>query len=232
LEPVQASGGVMIAPDGYLQAVRALCDEFGILMIADEVICGFGRTGKMFGVEHWDVIPDFMSVAKGISSGYAQLGAVVVRQKVRDVLVQYDEVMCHGFTYSGHPMACAVALKNLEILENEKIVQNVEVMEKELLAGLKYLEDKHSIVPRTRAIGLLSAFELSADNENPFDTSIRAAQKVVEECFKRNLILRAIDFEPGMNIIPIAPPLVINKQEIAKIISIIDDSITSFKKKV
>ncbi|PNB57762.1 aspartate aminotransferase family protein, partial [Pseudomonas sp. GW456-E7] len=111
LEPIQGAGGVIFPPDGYLQAVRKLCDEYGILLIADEVICGFGRTGKMFGVDHSNIVPDFLCVAKGISSGYAHLGGVVMREHVREAFVNSDEMMFHGFTYSGHPSACAVGLK-------------------------------------------------------------------------------------------------------------------------
>src|SRR5690606_10143283 len=114
-----------------------LCDEFGILMIADEVICGFGRTGKMFGVDQWGVVPDMMSLAKGITSGYMQLGAVMIREKLRDELADLSGgIMFHGFTYSGHPAACAVALKNLEILEEENLVENARIRGEELRKGI------------------------------------------------------------------------------------------------
>src|SRR5690606_10271067 len=163
LEPVQGSGGVHIPPEGYLQAVRKLCDEFEILLIADEVICGFGRTGKMFAVNHWDIEPDLMSIAKGISSGYSQLGGVMISDEVRDVIVNYDGVLSHGFTYSGHPTACAVALKNIEIIERDGILKNVQKMESVLKSGLHHLQEKHDFVTNCRAIGLLSAFDLYED---------------------------------------------------------------------
>lgn len=232
LEPVQGSGGVYIPPEGYLQAVRKLCDEYNILFIADEVICGFGRTGKMFGVENWDVVPDLMTIAKGITSGYSQLGGVLIKQSIRDTLVEYEDVLAHGFTYSGHPTACAVGLKNIEIIERDNIVENAKKMEQELKKGFNYLEDKHSIVTKTRAIGLLAGFELYADrdSETPFDPSVKAGLTVVEECFKRKLILRALRANEGYNIIAVSPPLTINKEEIEKMINIIDDSITAFKK--
>lgn len=231
-EPVQGAGGINIPPDGYLQAVRKICDEYGILMIADEVICGFGRTGKMFGVDNWDVKPDVMTVAKGITSGYVQLGAMIITESLRDELTEISEdLFFHGFTYSGHPTACAVAIKNLEIIEEEGIVANTKQMEAELLKGFKYLEDTHSMVTKSRALGLLGAFELYKDPETnkPFAPSIMAAQKVVQECFKRKLVVRPITYG-GTNIIGMSPPLIINKEEIEKMIHIFSDAITAFEK--
>jgi putrescine---pyruvate transaminase len=233
IEPVQGSGGVHVSPEGYMEAVRKLCDEHNILMIADEVICGFGRTGKMFGVDHWGVVPDFMCVAKGISSGYSQLGAVLMKQEIRDTIVKYDQVLAHGFTYSGHPTSCAVGLKNIEILERDHIVANVKNMEHELKTGFAYLEDRHPTVTNTRALGLLAGFELYADREQgiPFAQSILPSTEVVDECFKRKLILRPLASKVGRNIVAIAPPLIINKQQIEQIIQILDDAITVFEKK-
>ncbi|MBP2259008.1 aminotransferase family protein [Virgibacillus alimentarius] len=226
IEPVQGAGGVNMPPEGYLEAVRKLCDEFNILFIADEVICGFGRTGKMFGIENWNVQPDFMSIAKGITSGYSQLGGVMLSDEIRDTIVNYDGVMAHGFTYSGHPTACAVALKNIEIIERDGLVENTKEMEKEMQKGLAYLEEKHDIVRNCRTLGLLAAFEVyNPETGEHLDPSLQAAATIVDECFDRKLILRHIgDFR-----VAIAPPLVISKQEIEKMIQIIDESITAFK---
>lgn len=231
MEPIQGSGGVNIPPDGYLQAVRNLCDEFNILFIADEVICGFGRTGKMFGVDNWNITPDLLCFAKGVSSGYSQLGGVLMNQEIRNTLIQYEGVLSHGFTYSGHATSCAVALKNIEIIERDHIIQNVLDMEHELKKGLSYLKDKHSIVTNIRTIGLLAALELYDDPSTGkrFDITVEAATKVANECFKRKLIVRAIRVAEGENIIAIAPPLIINKTEIQEIISILDESIEAFK---
>ncbi|SDI16877.1 aminotransferase family protein [Alteribacillus bidgolensis] len=232
VEPVQGAGGIHISPEGYLRAVKDLCEENEILMISDEVICGFGRTGKMFGIDNWEVVPDIMSVAKGITSGYAQLGGVLINKDIRDTVIQYDQILGHGFTYSGHPTACAVGLKNIEILERDNILNNVNNMEKELMKGFDYLSDKHPHVAKTRTLGLLAGFDLQADRDTdkPFDESIRAASFIVEECFKRKLILRAADFEKGKNIVAIAPPLIVNKEEIEEMINIIDATLTDFKK--
>ncbi|MFC5588924.1 aspartate aminotransferase family protein [Sporosarcina soli] len=232
LEPIQGAGGVHVSPDGYLQAVKKLCEENEVLFIADEVISGFGRTGKMFGVNHWEVEPDIICVAKGITSGYSQLGAVILSEELRETLVQTEQILGHGFTYSGHPTACAVGLKTIEIIERDNLVENAANMEKILKEGFVYLQDKHPHVAKTRAVGLLAGFDLQADRDNdvPFEQSIRAAKTVVEECFKRKLILRAADFEVGKNIVAVAPPLVINKQELEEVIGIIDDALTSFEK--
>lgn len=129
---MQGAGGVNIPPEGYLEAVRKICDEHNILFIADEVICGFGRTGKMFGVNNWNVVPDMMSIAKGITSGYSQLGGVMMNDEIRETIANFDAVIPHGFTYSGHPTACAIGLKNIEILERDNIIDHVNEMEKEL----------------------------------------------------------------------------------------------------
>lgn len=230
LEPVQGAGGVNIPPEGYLQAVRKICDEYDILFIADEVICGFGRTGKMFGVDHWNVVPDMMTIAKGITSGYSQLGGVMVNDEIHDTLINYDGVISHGFTYSGHPTACAVGLKNIEIIERDQILDHVQKMELEMEKGLKYLEEQHSIVTKSRTIGLLAAFELyeDPDSNKRFDDSVFPANAVVDACFDRNLILRAVG--SYNQTVALAPPLIINQQEIATIIDKVDDAITAFKK--
>src|SRR5699024_390037 len=157
----------------------------------DEVICGFGRTGKMFGADHWNVVPDMMTIAKGITSGYSQLGGVMVNDEIHDTLINYDGVISHGFTYSGHPTACAVGLKNIEIIERDQILDHVQKMELEMEKGLKYLEEQHSIVTKSRTIGLLAAFELceDPDSNKRFDDSVFPANAVVDACFDRNLIL-------------------------------------------
>nr|WP_091587108.1 aspartate aminotransferase family protein [Alteribacillus bidgolensis] len=233
LEPVQGAGGVHLPPEGYVEAVRALCDEHNVLMIADEVICGFGRTGEMFGMNHWNVTPDLMCIAKGITSGYAQLGGVLISEKVNKVIVQYDNVLAHGFTYSGHPTACAVGLKNIEIIERDGLVARAKEMGDELKKGLQYLQDKHRCVAKPRNLGLLAGFDLMKDPEAslPFHDSVKAANTLVEECFDRNLIIRPFDFEEGMNIVAIAPPLVITKQEMENMITIIDEALTAVSSK-
>lgn len=234
LEPIQGAGGVHYPPEGYLQAVRELCDENDVLLIADEVICGFGRTGKMFGVDHWDIVPDLMSVAKGITSGYAQLGGVVMRDEIHNTITQHDGMLAHGFTYSGHPMACAVGLKNIEILERDNLVENAQLMGVEMKKGLDFLADKYEFMTNVRSRGLLSGFDLVKDKatQTPFDQSVAAAITVVEESFERDLLIRAFDFEPGMNVVAVAPPLIINKGQVEDIIARLDGALGAFAKKI
>jgi len=227
-EPIQGAGGMIIPPKGYLQEIRKICDEYGILFIADEIITGFGRTGTMFALESWGVVPDMMTVAKGITSGYLPLGAVIMRDGIHEKLVELSSgTMFHGFTYSGHPTACMVALKNIEIMENEQLVQNAQNMGEELATGLKYLQDKHWSVAEIRNKGLLGAFDMYEDraNKKRFDVSLGISAKVLQECLNRGLILRSITYE-GTDTIAIAPPLIINKEEIEKMINIISDAIT------
>lgn len=232
LEPVQGAGGVNMPPEGYLQAVRDICDEFNILFLADEVICGFGRTGKMFGVDNWQVTPDMMSIAKGLTSGYAQLGGVMMNEEIRQTFANYDGVLSHGFTYSGHPTACAIGLKNIEIIERDNILENVKNMEIEMKKGLDYLQQKYPFVTKSRSLGLLSAFELYEDpaTEKLFESRVFPANTVVDESFKQKLIVRAVGAHNQG--IAIAPPLNINKQEIEDIFERMDAALTAFQKKI
>lgn len=232
VEPVQGAGGVNIPPKGYLQAVRDLCDEYDILFHADEVITGFGRTGRMFGVDNWDVVPDMMSVAKGISSGYAQLGGVIVNDDIKQVLDEYDAILAHGFTYSAHPTACAIGLKNIEMLERDNVIEHVNKMEAVLQKGLDSLAEKHDIVTNTRVIGLLAAFDLYKDRDKGelFDMSLFPANTVVDESFDRQLIVRAVGSHNES--IALAPPLIVTEEEINEIIDILDEAITAFKQSI
>lgn len=223
-EPVQGAGGVNIAPDGYFQEIRQICDENDILFIADEVITGFGRTGKMFACDHYDVVPDMMLLAKGITSGYIPLGAVVLSEKMHTQLIEYSEgTLLHGYTYSGHATACAVALKNIEIIEREKLVENSRLKGVELLNGFKELQKEFEIVGEVRALGLIGAIEIM----NPITNSrfpIPIAPKVSEEAAKRGLIVRTVTFE-GMDTVVFSPPLIINKAEINELVSILRESL-------
>lgn len=234
IEPVQGAGGVHVSPDGYLQAVRNLCDKNDIHFIADEVICGFARTGEMFGCNHWDVVPDFICVAKGLTSGYIQLGGVIMRDEIKNTLNEFDDMLPHGFTYSGHPTACAVGLKNIEILERDNLVSHAKEMGDKLLEGLKKLEEKYSFFANPRAKGLLAGIDLVKNKETnePFDFEDRVANQLITECFNRDLLIRAFDFEPGMNIVAIAPPLIVNEEEIDNIINIVDSAAAEIQKTI
>ncbi|MGJ7921210.1 aspartate aminotransferase family protein [Neobacillus sp. LXY-4] len=223
-EPVQGAGGVNIAPDGYFQEIRKICDEYGILFLADEVITGFGRTGKMFACEHYGVIPDMMLLAKGITSGYIPLGAVIIREKLHQDLIECSEgVLLHGYTYSGHGTSCAVGLKNIEIIERENLVENSRLMGEELLKGFIKLQQDIDIVGEVRALGLIGAVEIiNPITDRRFQEPI--APRVSAEAAKRGLIIRTVVFE-GMDTLVFSPPLVINKEEVEELISILQESL-------
>jgi putrescine aminotransferase len=161
LEPVLSSGGFIMPPIGWLRAVRALCDELDVLMIADEVITGFGRTGRWFAVEHDQVVPDLMSVAKGITSGYIPLSASIARGRLAEVFSDTTtQENVHPNTYAAHPVACAAALANLRIMEQDKLVANAEAMGTRLLENLRRAVGKHAIVGEVRGRGLLVCVDL------------------------------------------------------------------------
>jgi len=231
-EPVQGSGGVNLPPDGYFKEVRKLCDQNNILFIADEVITGFGRTGKNFGIENFGVTPDIMCIAKGITSGYAPLGGMVISERLKNELIELsDGIYMHGYTYSGHPMCCAVALKNLEIIEQENLIGNVQNMGGELQKGLKWLEQRHDILGEVRGIGLLGAVGIIEDKETNKRFKEPVSPKVVAEALKRDLLGRSIVYE-GQDTLAFAPPFCITKEEVDTMISIIDESLTAVKKQL
>ena len=164
-EPIQGAGGVIVPPDTYWPEVQRICDEYGILLISDEVITGFGRLGVWFGADYFDTRPDFMPFAKGVTSGYLPLGGVYVSDRVVETLIEQGGEFFHGYTYSGHPAACAVAIANLKLLRREKLIERVrDDIGPYLQAAWAQLED-HSLVAETRMVGLMGAFELVKSKE-------------------------------------------------------------------
>ena len=162
-EPIQGAGGVIIPPDTYWPEIQRICDEYGILLISDEVITGFGRLGEWFGADYFGTTPDFMPFAKGVTSGYLPLGGVLVSDRVADVLVEKAGEFAHGYTYSGHPAACAVAIANLKILQREKLVERVrDDIGPYLQSRWSALAD-HPLVGEARSKGLVAALELVRD---------------------------------------------------------------------
>jgi adenosylmethionine-8-amino-7-oxononanoate aminotransferase len=163
---VPGTNGVLVPPDGYLQGIRELCDRHGILLICDEVMTGFGRTGKWFALEHWNVQPDIMSFAKGVSSGYLPLGGIMVSKAIKQAMdeVKLEDRWMHAYTYSGHPTCCAVALRNLDIMEKERLWENAAKMGDRLFAGLKSAFANHPNAGDIRGgKGLLAAVEFVED---------------------------------------------------------------------
>jgi putrescine aminotransferase len=210
-EPVQGAGGVIVPAAEYLPRVVEICRRHDVLFTADEVINGFGRTGRMFGVNHWDVVPDMLTMGKGLTSGYMPLSGVAVSNAIYETLVGRPEefTLWHGFTYNAHPGCCAAALKTIEIVEKESLVEHSEILGRRLLAKLRELEDS-SIVGEVRGLGLLAAVELVADKTTraPFPNSEGGAS-VRKKCLDRRLILRALG-----DIVAMCPPLVISEPEV------------------
>src|ERR671929_1652526 len=181
LETVTGTNGIIVPPDGYLQSIREVCDRHGILLIADEVMAGFGRTGTWFGVDNWDVVPDIITVAKGINSGYVPLGAMIVREPISEWV--RDKYFAGGLTYSGHPLACASAVAPLQAFQEEGIVENAAAMGEVFRTELAKLADKHPSIGDVRGLGCFWGLELVKDRETreplvPFNGTGEAAKPV------------------------------------------------------
>lgn len=214
-EPIQGAGGVIIPPDGYWAEIQRICRAHDILLIADEVICGFGRTGRMFGSETFGISPDIMTTAKGITSGYVPLSAIFVGDRVADVLIEQGGEFYHGFTYAGHPVACAVALANLDIIEGQNLAAAAARQGEALLAGLRGALGDHPLVSEIRGRGLMLAIELAED---------RAAHKPYPSSAKVGLTCRNFATEGGLvmracrDTMVLAPPLVISDEEVKLVV--------------
>ena len=212
-EPIQGAGGVIVPPDSYWPKVREILAKYDILFIADEVICGFGRTGEWFGSQYYDLKPDLMPIAKGLTSGYIPMGGVVVHERVVQVLDRGGE-FAHGFTYSGHPVAAAVALANIRLLKREGIVTQVKTETAPYLQQRWRELAEHPLVGEARGVGLVAAIELVKNKETRERYSgLEVGMRCREHCFANGLVMRAV----GDTMI-IAPPLVINKEEIDELI--------------
>jgi len=214
LEPVQGAGGVIIPPENYLRGVQALLRKYNILLIVDEVICGFGRTGKMFGCDTFKIIPDMMVTAKGLSSGYVPISALLINEKIYETISEfssYNNLFGHGFTYSGHPLAAAVALETIKIFKDENIIGHVKEMSDKFRSKMELLNE-YSIVGNTRSIGLIGGIELVQNKKNRvyFDKKIGIGSLVVKNAQKNGLIVRALQGD----IIAVCPPLIISSKEI------------------
>ncbi|HCF1890849.1 TPA: aspartate aminotransferase family protein [Pseudomonas aeruginosa] len=214
-EPIQGAGGVIVPPDTYWPKIREILAKYDILFIADEVICGFGRTGEWFGSQYYGNAPDLMPIAKGLTSGYIPMGGVVVRDEIVEVLNQGGEFY-HGFTYSGHPVAAAVALENIGILREEKIIEKVKAETAPYLQKRWQELADHPLVGEARGVGMVAALELVKNKK----TRERFTDKGVgmlcrEHCFRNGLIMRAV----GDTMI-ISPPLVIDPSQIDELITL------------
>jgi adenosylmethionine-8-amino-7-oxononanoate aminotransferase len=223
-EPVQNSGGTFTPPEGYFQGVRAICDEYGILLVADEVICGFGRLGYWFGSERYDIRPDIITFAKGIGSAHVPLGGVIMTDRVAAPFLEGSNMFVHGITYGGHPVSTAVALKNLEIMEREDVLGNVRRNEPYFKAVLEKLGDK-PIVGDVRGAGYFMSLELVRDKETKETFSDEEADRLLRgflspRLYDAGLICRADD--RGDPVVQLSPPLVATREDLDYVHDVLD----------
>ncbi|MCR4429055.1 MAG: aspartate aminotransferase family protein [Caldiserica bacterium] len=226
-EPVMSAAGALVPPPEYFPRLREICDHYGVLLIIDEVLNAFGRTGKMFAIERYGIVPDIMTLAKALSGGYAPIGAAVVRKEIFEAFQDY--MMMHGITYGGHPLSCVAALKNIEIMERENLPQRGEEMGRELGKLLEPLK-KHKMVGDIRGIGLHYALEYVLDKNTkariPGDQ--RVAARVEELCWKKGLYLCRASVDKTY----IAPPLVVTNDQLQRIVEILDQSISEVEREI
>lgn len=221
-EPVMGTGGILPPPAGYWPAIQKVLKQHDILLISDEVVCGFGRLGSKMGAQHFGIEPDLITVAKGLTSAYAPLSAVIVGEKVWDVIAQGSQdhgPMGHGWTYSGHPVCAAAALANLDILECENLMQNAAEVGGYLQQQLHAAFDSHPLVGEVRGSGMLAALEFMAHKEErrPFDAALKVGPRVSAAALQHGLIARAM---PHGDILGFAPPLVTTRAEVDEIVKL------------
>jgi putrescine aminotransferase len=216
-EPVQGAGGVIIPPDSYWPEIQRICRKREILLVVDEVICGFGRTGRWFGSDYYDLQPDLMPMAKGISSGYLPLGAVMVHDRVAEVLVERGGELAHGFTYSGHPVSCAVANANIELIQRDGLVDEVRLETAPYFRERWLQLGQHPLVGEARCLGLLAALELVSDKSTRerFETDPGAGIVCRDLALENGLVMRAV-----RDTMIAAPPLITSKQQIDELVEL------------
>jgi taurine---2-oxoglutarate transaminase len=226
LETVTGTNGVIVPPDGYLRAIREVCDRHGILLICDEVMAGFGRTGKWFGVDNWDVVPDILTVAKGINSGYVPLGAMVVREPIAEWV--RDKYFAGGLTYSGHPLACASAVASIEAFREEGIVENAAEMGAVFAEQLHGLQERHPSIGEVRGLGCFWGVELVKSRKTreplvPFNAAGEAFAPVAR--LAKLALDRGLYLMTHWNVIMVCPPLTITRDEIEEGVAVLDEAL-------
>jgi adenosylmethionine-8-amino-7-oxononanoate aminotransferase len=223
-EPVQGAGGVIVPQDDYFPRIRQICDRYDVLLVSDEVITGFGRTGTRFGLEHWGVEPDMFQFAKAVTSGYFPLGGIGLSDRIAETLDAGDPVWMHAYTYSSHPVGCRVALANLDIIEREGLVLEAARKGRRLLTGLQQALSSHPHVGDVRGLGLMCAVEMVKDKatKEEFPASDKVGFRVHEEAQSRGLFSRH-----RADVYMLAPPFVITDSEIDRTVEALRDSIAA-----
>src|SRR6476619_1876621 len=224
LETVTGTNGIIVPPDGYLQSIREVTERHGILLIADEVMAGFGRTGKWFASDHWDVVPDILTMAKGINSGYVPLGAMAIREPIADW--GRSRYFAGGLTYSGHPLACAVGVASIEAFREEGIVEHAAELGPVFASLLGELADRHPSIGEVRGLGCFWGLELVRNRETrepvvPFNATGEAAARVAR--LTKAALERGLYLMTHWNVVMICPPLTITPEELADGVAVLDD---------
>jgi taurine--2-oxoglutarate transaminase len=227
LETVTGTNGIIVPPDGYLQSIRETCDKHGILLIVDEVMAGFGRTGKWFAVDHWNVVPDIITMAKGINSGYVPLGAMSIREPLAAWV--RDKFFAGGLTYSGHPLACAVGVASIEAFREEGIVEHAAEMNDSFRDALHGLAEKHPSIGEVRGLGCFWGLELVKSRKTreplvPYNGVGEAAAPVTR--LSKAALERGLYLMTHWNVIMVCPPLTITREELDEGIAILDDALS------
>ncbi len=217
-----AAGATRVPGGEYWPMVRDICDRYGVILIADEVVCGFGRTGKWFGMEHWGVVPDVMTVAKGMTSTYLPMGAAVVKREVADAFASEEDLFSQALTFGGHPVSAAAALANIGIIERDGLVERSAEMGAYLLEGLEALKEKHAIVGRAGGIGLLTGVELVADRstKEPFPAEVKVGDMARSKLRERRVLVA-----PGGSEVKFLPPLCITRDEADELVTALDETL-------
>lgn len=210
-EPIQGAGGIIVPPDAFWPSLRKLCDKYDILLIADEVITGFGRSGSMFGSRGWGVKPDMMTLAKGLSSGYVPLSATIFNHRIAKAFYDNNDhkgLFMHGYTYGGHPLGCAAALAVLDIVEKENLPENAAQMGRYLLTELQKIKEQYALIGEVRGKGLMLALDLVKDQKTrePIDADSDIASRLTEACRDAGAVIRPIGTK-----LCLAPPLTIDQ---------------------
>lgn len=233
IEPViGAAGGAIVPPDGYHQKVREICDKYDVLLIADEVMTGCGRTGRNFAIDYWGIVPDIMALGKGLSSGYTPMAATLVSDKIISEIENGTKVIMSGHTYSANPLSAAVCLAVMDYMENNRLVENAAYQGQILAEGLKQIAYRYPIIGDVRGLGLLHGMEFVANKETrePFQVHSKVTERIIRKSFESGLIIYpaagGIDGFQGDAII-VSPPLVITAEETRLLLTILEESIAA-----
>lgn len=232
VEPVGgASTGALVPPAGYMKRIREICDQYGVLLIHDEVMSGGGRTGRFFAAEHWDVTPDIICLSKGFGGGYVPLGAVIARDDIVEAVLDNGGFI-HGHTYAGNPLACAAGLAVIDEIERENLTENSALMGDKLAENLRSLMQKYSIIGDVRGKGLLAAFELMSDRatKEPLPKGLNAYNRLVDIAYEKGLIIYSRRTRGGLagDHFLVCPPMITTEAQLGEITDLLDASLAAF----